>query len=556
MKRRTLQILSSSALLGASAVFAMSSAACGPSLMRGARDEPESASDAMAGACGDEADIWLVDVGQDNLQQDIQESITERKPLLVKFSCDKREVKVLRGCSIASGRYKYQGYEFTQKAKELNDADEMGTSLSGGPVIAAKFKAEFERGSIFQIDYARAGAFNLTLDYMDKSQITGPDRCQEATHFVFGADLGAYAMNSGARATLDAAAEVFGQGLHAASKSDAKNAARGGESARCKGAAMGDGSPLDGCAVPIVLHLRPIDPVPATAHASTGEHGYSTHTCPVGKAPNASGTCVAKGGKVSYQCNPTDLGECRTQCSGGNPQSCVILGNAYENEEGVGKDLGAAKGFYERACKAGEARGCAGVGMVLSKQKDPDAKSILEKACAAGAMRGCSGLGQILRKSGQKESAARMFIRACEGGYRRGCFYAGMMLADLKKSLDDAAEYYLMACAGDDERGCLSYGDMRVDLGKTKQEKDKGKQYLDKGLASLVKECDGESNYLSCASIGDYYLGRFTGRTNQKDKARPYLEKACNKGHDEGACGDLRDLGGATTTTKKKPFKL
>jgi TPR repeat protein len=100
-----------------------------------------------------------------------------------------------------------------------------------------------------------------------------------------------------------------------------------------------------------------------------------------------------------------------------------------------------------------------------------------------------------------------------------------------------------MACNGDDERGCLAFGDMEIDLGKSKEDKARGKTYLDRGLGSLVTECDKENNFLSCASLGDFYLGRFTGKAPQKDKAKTYLEKACERGHDDGACSDLKSLG-------------
>jgi TPR repeat protein len=552
MRVRILHFLSCGVPVAAALVVAGTTSGCGPSVAGNLRGDPQSATAAMAGQCGEEPQPWVIDVGSDSLSHDIQRAVSEGKPVLVKYDCATRNIAIIRGCEVTGTRYKYQGFAYEQKQKTMQDSNQMAADLSGGPTVAAKFHADFENGSVFQIDYAPAGEYHLIgKERVDRTMISGGKVCSSATHFVYSADVGAYSLSSGAAAKVAAAAELFGRGVNADSKSDVKNAAHGGNPTSCHDSSMNDEAAIKDCQVPLTLHLRPIDATEVTNRPPPPGHGFSSAMCPPGSALDAHQSCVKTSKGSAYQCSGNDINECKAQCDKGSPQSCAIVGYDYEKGEGVRDDLDQALRYYTKACDGHENEGCAGVGYVLSKKKDPASTDILRKSCDRGSARGCSGIGQQLRLKTDYVAAAKTFGRACGLGYKRACFYAGAMLSKLHQHPEEGFEFYQMACYGGDERGCLAAGAMQMDGVGTQASPGAGKAMIERGLHGLEKECD-EKHAETCEVLGDFWMGKFTGNTPTRDKARSYYEIAC-RGGQEDACAEMKGGAPAPTPSSSRP---
>src|SRR6185436_8688111 len=88
------------------------------------------------------------------------------------------------------------------------DGDEVKANLpfSGG-TMAAQLQAEFARGSSLNLFMAFVGQKVASRKEVRRDELTG--RCEGATHFVRTAALGAFAMQTGAKADLSSAAKFF-----------------------------------------------------------------------------------------------------------------------------------------------------------------------------------------------------------------------------------------------------------------------------------------------------------------------------------------------------------
>ncbi|NUP11171.1 MAG: sel1 repeat family protein [Polyangiaceae bacterium] len=526
MTRRFGAILISAALVGTG---------CGPSVASNLRDDPQGVNDAMGSTCGEVPAPWVIDLPDAEANQ-LEREMKGGKLVLVNYNCQK--MTIVRGCDVALGTYDYGGLEYEAKHREMLDSDEAGLALSGGPAFAAKMKAEFDRGSVFRLDYAAAGRLSTTTEVVTRDMLKGEKaRCAKATHFVAAMDFGAYVLTSGAAANIGAAAEVFGQGAHAASKSEVKNESQGGQPDSCKKATENDSDAPAGCKVPLLVQLYPIEASSApSAPPRRPPPGAYFPSCPPGKVIDEHGSCRPKSSAKSYLCRPGDLNDCRAQCSAGHPMSCANLGLILEKGEGAKKDMKGAESAYQKACNAGVPQGCTGLGYVWSKSDDSSLKAkstdLLEKGCAKGDGRACSGLGQQARIRRDYDGALNGFVRGCKKQYARACFYAGNILAKQNKWEGDQELFFRKACAGGDARGCLAMGSFL----QNGPERAEGQKYVNDGVKQLTAECN-KGKGESCEVLGDFYNGKYGKMSPQGDKAVGFYQSACDAGQ-EDACFD------------------
>jgi len=541
------------------ATAGLSALSCGPSIASKVRSDAPTMGGTSGGTCGDEPAPWVIDLPEDKANQ-LETEMKKGGLVLVRYDC--KEFKIVRGCDVQlGGDYGYSGLSFKSKHKELEDKDSLALNLSGGPAFAAKMSAEFERGSIFRIDYASVGRLTTTTEIVSPAMLRG-QKCSEATHFVAAMDLGAYILVSGAAADIAASALILGQGGKAGTTSKVKNQSMGGDAEACKKATVDDQSPPAGCRTPLLVQLFPIEKAsrggaPSPPPPSARPPGLRSIVCPPGKVPDELGSCRSKDTVASYVCAPGELAECRTQCDKGNPQSCAILGHMFEKGEGTKADMRAAEAAYKAACAKKDANGCTGLGYVYSKSDDPKLKEestkIFTEACNEGNGRACSGLGHQALVRRDLDGALRQFDRGCRLGYTRACFYAGRSLA--RSGRDDTAYInFRRACSGGDNRGCLAAGSYLIGGVGPIKNPEEGAKLQERGLAALGTDCKKDVND-SCEVLGDFYAGRYGKGTPKGELAAEHYEKACGGGQGD-ACWDVAliydtGLGGA----KKDPAK-
>jgi hypothetical protein len=143
------------------------------------------------------------------------------------------------------------------------------------------------------------------------------------------------------------------------------------------------------------------------------------------------------------------------------------------NEVGVGVPVDRARAatLYERACRAGNVRGCANLGVArvegMGGRDVPIGAQLLELACDRGDARGCMNLAR-LHSSGQGVArdpalAARLFGFACDHEEESACVALAQGYEDAAETAK-ALDLYRKACALGEATACAHEGSSLVSL--------------------------------------------------------------------------------------------
>lgn len=106
------------------------------------------------------------------------------------------ELEVLRGCS-APVAYEYSGYTTKRDAVRVRDSDELFAQM---PIGAAQLAARLARGSELRVDMMLVGAYETERASYARHELRG--QCEEATHVLTAAQVGAFLMEIGASAEV------------------------------------------------------------------------------------------------------------------------------------------------------------------------------------------------------------------------------------------------------------------------------------------------------------------------------------------------------------------
>lgn len=348
------------------------------------------------------------------------------------YGCD--GVRLLADCRV-DGEYGFIGMTRKEQVVRLENADEVQANL---PLSGGAIGGGLERGATIDIAMVMVGKRRTTWREPSKDDLKGT--CDGATHYVRGAIVGAFAVETGTRARVRAAADVFAAAASAESSSAKSTKSREGDPSACEKASANADAPPDQCGAPIRLVLSPIRQQSAEPVAEAAD--TQEHACPEGLVL-AEGKCTRTESAAAYQCKPGNRSECQAQCDKGHAGSCAALGQALARS-----DAAAAKAAFEKACSGGDASGCTGLGAAAN---DPAA---LEKGCNGGDAAGCRLLGAVYRDgkgAAQDEArAAALFEKACDGGDDLGCAGA----ARLGKDPARAIALHKRACDGSVGESC------------------------------------------------------------------------------------------------------
>ena len=168
------------------------------------------------------------------------------------------ELRVLEGCSNDSVRGSFGSYkpvDWTGGSLEKVDIGNQAELVAKLPLGVASLGGRVQSGEKFHMEYFVSGTRNATREAVYRSDIKAVPACSEATHFVYGYNLGAFALGtaSGVNAKLDAS--IYGFGASGAKTSSQQAEKQGGLLGSCRAASAKE---LDTCKVPIRLSLREI----------------------------------------------------------------------------------------------------------------------------------------------------------------------------------------------------------------------------------------------------------------------------------------------------------
>jgi hypothetical protein len=177
--------------------------------------------------------------------------------LFVRYEgCD---LKVIEGCvndSVRGAFGAYRPVEWTSGALETVDINDTGELYTKLPLGAATLEARVESGEKFHMEYFVSGTRTATREAIYRADLTKVPGCREATHFVYGYNLGAFAIGaqSNIKGSVDGTS-VYGFGGNVNRASTSKVDKQGGVLASCRGQTARE---TDTCKVPIRLTLREI----------------------------------------------------------------------------------------------------------------------------------------------------------------------------------------------------------------------------------------------------------------------------------------------------------
>ena len=451
--------------------------------------------------------------------------------VVVAYDCS--TLKVLPNCTVAA-TYGFMGMNRKEQVIRLRDAGEVKANL---PTSGGTIGAGLERGASLDVALVMVGKMTTTRTMVARDTLEGA--CQGATHFVRGATVGAFATQTGTKAVVSTAAQVFGAGAEASSSSAKSVMQRDGDLDACKTATPTASSPPSQCSALLRLNLVAIAPAKSVKQPDQGI--LATHgECPRGFGYDGA-KCAALQDSAPYQCQPDDVNGCLAQCRVGHPGSCNNAGSLYFRGAGVARDLAKAASLFDKSCAAGFGTACFNLGTMQVEgmgisQDLQRARALFTKACEAGEPSGCSELGWML--VGGKgvepdyEKGKRLFTEACLGGFPSGCVNLAYMYSagqGVPKDYERALMLNRQACDGGGAGGCAALA-LMINRGWGVAPDPA------KAAALYERACDGGSP-AGCNGLGLAYL---EGRGTRKDVqlATGLFEWACDAGSKDG-CYDL-----------------
>src|ERR1700722_5008273 len=210
---------------------------------------------------------------------------------VVSYTCT--GIKLLPDCHV-TGTYGYAAVTQQEEDVQIDNSDELRSTLPKmGALMGAQLSAELDRGTSTDIATMLVGKERTTVERASRGDLVGT--CTDATHFVRGASLGAFAMKQGTRGKIAASATIFGSSQDATSESTKSMTSKAGVLDACKQADRGDTEPPKQCGAPFRVELDAIETPQATAE--TAESAESAETGQI------SGGQIEESGKpASYAC--------------------------------------------------------------------------------------------------------------------------------------------------------------------------------------------------------------------------------------------------------------
>ncbi len=184
------------------------------------------------------------------------QSFTTDDVVMVKYEgCN---LQVLDGCrddSVKGSFGSYKPVTWTSGGVETVDVADEGELYAKLPLGAASLAPRVESGEKFHMEYYVSGTRNATREKIFKGDLAKNVACSEATHFVYGYNLGAFALASRTKLQAEIGGSYFGFGAGARKASTSAADKKGGELSACAGDSARE---VETCKVPIRLTLRPV----------------------------------------------------------------------------------------------------------------------------------------------------------------------------------------------------------------------------------------------------------------------------------------------------------
>lgn len=352
-------------------------------------------------ASAESTNSYVVDLSPDK-RSDLELALDSGDLAVVSFSCD--ELKILKTCK-AAGKYEYKGTSAKERVLSLENGDQIRAALPlGGAGIAATFEAEASTGTKFDLGLVIGGQRVGSAASFSAAELTG--NCTGATHVITAGKLGAFAMGTSAKSELKTAAEVFGAGVSAGSKSSRLAKERDGSIEACGASATGDTAPPKQCDALLAIELTKLSKGFGTVEVDIAFGiTYGEEAC-------------------------TDVPNCESACNSGKGKGCRELAIVLiQGAQDVDKNIPRGLQLLNKGCELGDIRSCSALSsMLVFEERYDEALPLAEKACNVGDDKdGCLNLGIVLERTEHKDRAVKPYTKACVAGIEIACTKAKAM---------------------------------------------------------------------------------------------------------------------------------
>jgi len=408
---------------------------------------------------------------------------------VVHYDCD--ELRLVNGCRLPAN-YAFAGVSLKEELIRMDNADEVQANL---PVSGVKISAGMNAASALDLALVMVGKRSTTLIEADPSMLDGS--CAGATHFVRAATIGAFAMDRSSSGKVRAAADLFGAGVDAASRSDRSNVTRDGDRNACrKGKASDETAPM-GCGAALRLELIPLTkrrkpeeadakeakPAPEAGGASLGIRNPQEE-CPVDTI--WKNTKCASATAEERLCFRGNLPACQDLCERGDGWGCTTAGEhliervSRRARERADADsdprshIAPANEMFERGCKLRDEKACAlrtYYGLLASQETDLSSLATLgEASCQRGGAVSCqitailyepeSSLRRDRELTAPPASQTRYVMlmqRSCDLGHNKACSQLARRLMREEATKSRGLALLERACEGGYDLACQTW---------------------------------------------------------------------------------------------------
>lgn len=186
------------------------------------------------------------------------ESLAANDVVIVKYEgCSLKVLDECRNDSIRGSQGSYKPPEWTSGALETIDIHNEGELYAKLPLGEGSLGGRVAGGESFHMEYFVAGTVYSTRDYVWENDIKDVYGCEEATHFVYAYNLGAFALASNNELETSVGGSYFGFGAGGGHSEGSSAEKKGGDLALCSSDAATE---ISECKSPIRLNLRKIRP--------------------------------------------------------------------------------------------------------------------------------------------------------------------------------------------------------------------------------------------------------------------------------------------------------
>jgi hypothetical protein len=184
------------------------------------------------------------------------ESIAANDIVIVKYEgCKLRVLDECRNDSIRGSQGAYKPPEWTSGSLETLDIHNEGELYAKLPLGQATLGGRVAGGERFHMEYFVAGTVSASRDAVYRGDLESNPGCDAATHFVYGYNLGAFALGSANEISSEVGGSMYGFGAGGSHSKGSKAEKKGGDLSTCTSESATE---VRGCKAPIRLNLRSI----------------------------------------------------------------------------------------------------------------------------------------------------------------------------------------------------------------------------------------------------------------------------------------------------------